>query len=225
MTSPDPVPPVAPFVAEIVTTDGRFFSATSVAEQTLSVDAAACGFAVERLAATMAPPITPPTNSAATRPTQINQPGRRLRPVGRGASLAVSILHPSSAAVAPYAVRSECRAGRRRVASSQWGESDPPPRTGALLDPGVQEGHHLRDAGRPLLGAAPGRVDPAQVSPSVELGKAVEEGAGPRIGGQRRGAVRGEVRALRALRPYLHRHRVAHADTAVTTPRRTEREP
>src|SRR5207302_1387470 len=43
MTSPDPVPPVSPLVAVIVTTDGRLLLATSVAEQTLAL--AGCGFA------------------------------------------------------------------------------------------------------------------------------------------------------------------------------------
>src|SRR5690348_11307956 len=86
MTSPDPVLPVDPFCTEIVTTDGRACSATSVAEQ--AVSATAVGLAEVRLAATMAPPITPPTTSATTKLTQKYHRGRPPPPATRAPSCA-----------------------------------------------------------------------------------------------------------------------------------------
>src|SRR5215472_15633231 len=66
MTSPDPVPAPPWPRAEIVTTEGRTWSATEVTLHTLAgagLDAAGAE-ADDFVAATMTPPITPPTTSA-----------------------------------------------------------------------------------------------------------------------------------------------------------------
>src|SRR5215470_19415498 len=66
MTSPDPVPAPPWPRAEIVTTEGRTWSATEVTLHTLGgagLDAAGAE-ADDFVAATMTPPITPPTTSA-----------------------------------------------------------------------------------------------------------------------------------------------------------------
>src|SRR5512142_1942805 len=70
MISPDPVPPSPWPRAEIVTTEGRTWSATEVTAHALTragFDVAAGVEADDFVTATMAPPITPPTTSAVPR--------------------------------------------------------------------------------------------------------------------------------------------------------------
>src|SRR5690349_3671785 len=79
MISPDPVPPPPWPRAEIVTTEGRTWSATEVTSHTLAVmgaDVAAGMAADDFVAATMTPPITPPTTSAV--PSAAHGSHRRL---------------------------------------------------------------------------------------------------------------------------------------------------
>src|SRR6516225_5273581 len=69
MTSPDPVPAPPGPVAEIVTTEGRTWSATEVTGQALRVDedAEVSELTLEPddcVSPTMRPPTTPPTTSA-----------------------------------------------------------------------------------------------------------------------------------------------------------------
>src|SRR5690348_91035 len=79
MISPDPVPPPPWPRAEIVTTEGRTWSATEVTSHTLAVmgaDVAAGVEADDFVAATMTPPITRPTTSAV--PSAAHGSHRRL---------------------------------------------------------------------------------------------------------------------------------------------------
>ena len=71
----------------------------------------------------------------------------------------------------------------------------------ALLDPGREQVNDLGDADRAQVGAALGRVDPAQVGPAVELGERVPERGGALIGLKRGRDVPGEIAALRTFRP------------------------
>jgi hypothetical protein len=86
MISPDPVPlPLWPLAA-IVTTEGRTLSATDVTSHALTWpdadDAEGVGVAADDfVAATMAPPATPPTTSAPASAAQGSQ-RRNLRPCG-----------------------------------------------------------------------------------------------------------------------------------------------
>src|SRR5690349_12931584 len=100
MTSPDPVPPVLPLVALIVTTEGRFLLATAVASHTLALLAPGVALPVVLVAATMAPPSTPPRTSATAMPAQVtHDPPRRRSLAGGTTVLPCSSLGASFSAI------------------------------------------------------------------------------------------------------------------------------
>ena len=70
----------------------------------------------------------------------------------------------------------------------------------AFLNPGREQVHDLGDAGRALVGAPLGRLDPAEVGLAVELRERIPERGRGRIGRKRPGDVVGEIAALRAFR-------------------------
>jgi alpha-1,2-mannosyltransferase len=74
-------------------------------------------------------------------------------------------------------------------------------RSRAFLDPGGEQVHDLGDASRAQVGAAFGRLDPAEVGLAVELRQRVPERGGGRIGFKRGRDVLGEIPALRTFRP------------------------
>src|SRR6266511_2652525 len=116
------------------------------------------------------------------------------------------------------------RAMDRAVAPVGVGEAHRRSPPAVILDAGSEQFDGLGDASCPLRRVPFGGVDPAQVSPTVELRQPLEELASPWVAGQGGRHVVGEVAALRALGLDLKFDLVPGDDGTATQPCRAKQQ-